>query len=203
MWVLGLVSIQVKKLLTCWKEGATGNVKIVFDEIKTSQSGGKGEGRSKVIISGEKEANVRDSPFEAEVCLGASDQYWRGLCSTAARPSRGSALENQEQLVGPIKCSWWKFTVRSRRAPRLDLWVNFHHEHFIDPTSCPGLRGCTRLGRPCNMAVPSPVRAELKIMSPISTFVLSTVTLKCSAFFVTLVRYFTVYHSKLLESSSA
>ena len=25
--------------------------------------------------------------------------------------------ETQGQLVGSIKCSWWKFTVRSRRAP--------------------------------------------------------------------------------------
>ena len=33
--------------------------------------------------------------------------------------------ETQGQLVGSIKCSWWKFT------------VNFHHEHSIDPTSCP------------------------------------------------------------------
>ena len=30
--------------------------------------------------------------------------------------------ETQGQLVGSIKCSWWKFT-------RLDLTVNFHHEH--------------------------------------------------------------------------
>ena len=29
--------------------------------------------------------------------------------------------ETQGQLVGSIKCSWWKFTVRSRRA-RLDLY---------------------------------------------------------------------------------
>ena len=44
--------------------------------------------------------------------------------------------ETQGQLVGSIKCSWWKFSVRSRRA-RLDLTENFHHEHFIDPTNCP------------------------------------------------------------------
>ena len=40
-----------------------------------------------------------------------------------------SSSETQGQLVGSIKCSWWKFTVRSGR--------NFHHEHFIDPTNCP------------------------------------------------------------------
>ena len=28
-----------------------------------------------------------------------------------------SSSETQGQLVGSIKCSWWKFTVRSRRAP--------------------------------------------------------------------------------------
>ena len=38
--------------------------------------------------------------------------------------------ETQGQLVGSIKCSWWKFT-------HLDLTVNFHQEHFIDPTNCP------------------------------------------------------------------
>ena len=47
-----------------------------------------------------------------------------------------ASSETQGQLVGSIKCSWWKFSVRSRRA-RLDLTENFHHEHFIDPTNCP------------------------------------------------------------------
>ena len=47
-----------------------------------------------------------------------------------------TSSETQGQLVGSIKCSWWKFSVRSRRA-RLDLTENFHHEHFIDPTNCP------------------------------------------------------------------
>ena len=28
-----------------------------------------------------------------------------------------SSSETQGQLVGSIKCSWWKFSVRSRRAP--------------------------------------------------------------------------------------
>ena len=40
--------------------------------------------------------------------------------------------ETQGQFVGSIKCSWWKFSVRSRRA-RLDLTENFHH-FFILPT---------------------------------------------------------------------
>ena len=35
-----------------------------------------------------------------------------------------SSSETQGQLVGSIKCPWWKFTVRSRR-------------HFFDPTNCP------------------------------------------------------------------
>ena len=42
-----------------------------------------------------------------------------------------SSSETQGQLVGSIKCLRWKFTAR------LDLTVNFHHEHFIDPINCP------------------------------------------------------------------
>ena len=62
--VLGFVSIEVIDLL---KRGGIGNLKTVYDEIKTSQLGGKGGERSKVLISGEKEATVLDTPFEAEV----------------------------------------------------------------------------------------------------------------------------------------
>ena len=29
------------------------------------------------------------------------------------------------------------FVVNRRAGARLDLTVNFHHEHFIDPTNCP------------------------------------------------------------------
>ena len=47
-----------------------------------------------------------------------------------------TSSETQGQVVGWIKCSWWMFTVRSRRA-HLDLTVNIHHEHFIHPTNCP------------------------------------------------------------------
>ena len=35
-----------------------------------------------------------------------------------------SSSETQGQLVGSIKCSWWKFTVRSRRAPGHLLLLN-------------------------------------------------------------------------------
>ena len=34
------------------------------------------------------------------------------------------SLETQGQLVGSIKCPWWKFTVRSRRAPGHLLLTN-------------------------------------------------------------------------------
>ena len=57
---------------------------------------------------------------------------------------RLSSSESQGQLVASIKCSWWKFTVRSRRA-RLDRTVNFHHELFIDPTNCPWVSEDVRL----------------------------------------------------------
>ena len=40
------------------------------------------------------------------------------LFTTINRQSRWTtSSETQGQLVGSIKCSWWKFTVRSRRAP--------------------------------------------------------------------------------------
>ena len=64
------------------------------------------------------------------------DQSQSGKLSawSHAQSSPPTSSETQGQLVGSIKCSWWKFTVRSSR---LDLTVNFHHEHFIDPTNCP------------------------------------------------------------------
>ena len=42
------------------------------------------------------------------------------------------SLETQGQLVRSVQCSWWEFTVRSRRSS-----VNSHHEHCIDPNNCP------------------------------------------------------------------
>ena len=38
--------------------------------------------------------------------------FWLGKLSTEL-----SSSETQGQIVGSIKCSWWKFSVRSRRAP--------------------------------------------------------------------------------------
>ena len=56
-----------EKVIDLLKRGRIGNLKTVYDEIKTSQLGGKGGERSKVLNSGEKEATVLDTPFEAEV----------------------------------------------------------------------------------------------------------------------------------------
>ena len=56
-----------EKVIDLLKREGIGNLKTVYDEIKTLQLGGKGGERSKVLISGEKEATVLDTPFEAEV----------------------------------------------------------------------------------------------------------------------------------------
>ena len=56
-----------EKVIDLLKREGIGNLKTVYDEIKTLQLGGKGGERSKVLISGEKEATVLDTPFEAAV----------------------------------------------------------------------------------------------------------------------------------------
>ena len=55
-----------EKLINVLNNEGIGNVKIVLSETKAQQSGAKGKESSKVI-AGNKGANVRDSPFEAQV----------------------------------------------------------------------------------------------------------------------------------------
>ena len=55
-----------EKLITVLNSEGIGNVKTVFSETKSQQSGAKGKESSKVI-DGNKGANVRDSPLEAQV----------------------------------------------------------------------------------------------------------------------------------------
>ena len=50
---------------------------------------------------------------------------------------RSPSSETQGQLVGSIKCPWWKFTVRSRRAPGYLLLPN----QFQKRLNCPLLIG--------------------------------------------------------------
>ena len=55
-----------EKLINVLNSEGIGNLKTVFSETKVQQSGTKGKESSKVI-AGNKGANVRDSPFEAQV----------------------------------------------------------------------------------------------------------------------------------------
>ena len=55
-----------EKLINVLNSGGIGNVKTVFSETKSQQSGAKGKESNKVI-SGNKGANIRDSPLEAQV----------------------------------------------------------------------------------------------------------------------------------------
>ena len=55
-----------EKLINVLNNEGIGNVKIVLSETKAQQSGAKGKESSKVI-AGNKGANVRDSPLEAQV----------------------------------------------------------------------------------------------------------------------------------------
>ena len=98
------------------------------------------------LLSGSKHtSNTPNTPQMLDMT------YYPGLLGQLQAPAVHSkdghspcntSWETQGQVVGWIKCSWWMFTVRSRRA-RLDLTVNIHHEHFIHPTNCPWVsRGC-------------------------------------------------------------
>ena len=55
-----------EKLINVLNSEGIGNVKTVFSETKSQQSGAKGKESNKVI-SGNKGANIRDSPLEAQV----------------------------------------------------------------------------------------------------------------------------------------
>ena len=55
-----------EKLIKVLNSEGIGNVKTVFSETKSQQSGAKGKESNKVI-SGNKGANIRDSPLEAQV----------------------------------------------------------------------------------------------------------------------------------------
>ena len=69
---------------------------------------------------------------------------------------KGASSETQGQLVGSIKCSWWKFTVRSRRAPghlllpnqfqkRLNCLLLIDQKKFFWPISEEKLPGDSRV----------------------------------------------------------
>ena len=50
--------------------------------------------------------------------LAAPTDFIRGISAGKLDSSRlDASSETQGQLVGSIKCSWWKFSVTSRRAP--------------------------------------------------------------------------------------
>ena len=55
-----------EKLINVLNSEGIGNVKTFFREAKLQQSGAKGKESNKVI-SGNKGANIRDSPLEAQV----------------------------------------------------------------------------------------------------------------------------------------
>ena len=64
--ISGFSFTQSEKLINVLNSKGIGNVKIVLSESKVQQSGAKGKESSKVI-AGNKGANVRDSPLEAQV----------------------------------------------------------------------------------------------------------------------------------------
>ena len=61
---------------------------------------------------------------------------------TSQSPGCSSSLIGQKKFFWPIRSGqfkrFWNWFGKSKcPGARLDLTVNFHHGHFIDPTNCP------------------------------------------------------------------